>query len=219
MEMNEIDSTFELLEKEFVGLKLPRETFIDNVAVPFSDRTICSLIETMVTICLRRHNLDSNWLEIKSFTGSPNFDIAAFRSFINLVVEKPWKLHSKHLLIKYKMEDGVVEIERIWLKNLWEICSTSGTWPVKVQYKNKVIVNIRPATWYSERTDFKPFESLEDFLAAMEETIYQYPDTRVTIALHWKDKLIESYERHYGVHLNIPRWNDIADKYANESAK
>ena len=141
-------------------------------------------------------NLESNWLEIKSFTGSPNFDIAAFRSFINLVIEKPWKLHSKHLLIKYKMENGVVEIERIWL-----------------------IVNIRPATWYSERTDFKPFDSLEDFLAAMEETIYQYPDTRVTIALHWKDRLIESYERHYGVHLNIPRWNDIADKYANESAK
>ena len=34
-------------------------------------------------------NLESNWLEIKSFTGSPNFDIAAFRSFINLVIEKP----------------------------------------------------------------------------------------------------------------------------------
>ena len=219
MESIEIDSTFELLEKEFVGLKLPNEIFIGNIVVPFSDYTICSLIETMVITCLRKHNLESNWLEIKSFTGSPNFDIAAFRSFINLVIEKPWKLHSKHLLIKYKMENGVVEIEQIWLKNLWEICSSSGTWPVKVQYKNKVIVNIRPATWYSERTDFKPFDSLEDFLAAMEETIYQYPDTRVTIALHWKDRLIESYERRYGVHLNIPRWNDIADKYANESAK
>ncbi|MBS6329587.1 MAG: NgoBV family restriction endonuclease, partial [Prevotella bivia] len=29
----------------------------------------------------------------------------------------------------------------------------------------------------------------------------------------WKDKLIESYERQYGNRLNIPRWNDIADKY------
>ena len=151
MESIEIDSTFELLEKEFVGLKLPNEIFIGNIVVPFSDYTICSLIETMVITCLRKHNLESNWLEIKSFTGSPNFDIAAFRSFINLVIEKPWKLHSKHLLIKYKMENGVVEIERIWLKNLWEICSTSGTWPVKVQYKNKVIVNIRPAIWYSSQ--------------------------------------------------------------------
>ena len=54
-------------------------------------------------------------------------------------------------LVKYKMENGVVEIERIWLKNLWEICSTSGSWPVKVLYKNKVIVNIRPAIWYSSQ--------------------------------------------------------------------
>ncbi len=168
---------------------------------------------------LNPDDLESDWLEVKSFTGSPNFDIAAFRSFINLVIDKPWKLHSKHLLIKYRMEHGVVEIERIWLKNLWEICSASSSWPVKVQYKNKVIVNIRPATWYSERVDFKPFESLEDFLAAMEEVIYQYPDTRVTIALHWKDNLIKSYEKHYGRRLDIPRWNDIAAKYVNEPEK
>ena len=75
--------------------------------------------------------------------------------------------------------------------------------------------HFKQALLFKVGSDFKPFESLEDFLAAMEETIYQYPDTRVTIALHWKDRLIESYERHYGVHLNIPRWNDIAEKYAN----
>ena len=163
---------------------------------------------------LNPNDLESDWLEVKSFTGSPNFDIAAFRSFINLVIEKPWKLHSKYLLIKYKMQNGVVEIEQIWLKNLWEICSTSSSWPVKVQYKNKVIVNIRPATWYSKRTDFKVFESLKDFLAAMEETIYQYPDTRVTIALNWKKNLINSYERHYGKRLSIPRWSDIESNYS-----
>lgn len=123
------------------------------------------------------------------------------------------------LVEDFGMEHGVVEIERIWLKNLWEICSTSSTWPVKVQYKNKVIVNIRPAVWYSEHADFKPFESLEDFLAAMEEVIYQYPDTRVTIALHWKDNLIKSYEKHYGRHLDIPRWNDIAGKYLNGATR
>lgn len=162
---------------------------------------------------LNPDNLESDWLEIKSFTGSPNFDVASFRSFISRVIENPWKLHSKYLLIKYKMDKGVVKIEKIWLKNLWEICSTSGSWPVKVQYKSKVIVNIRPATWYSESSDFKPFESLEDFLSAMEETIYRYPDTRVTIALNWKKNLIRSYEKHYGIHLDIPRWNDIADKY------
>jgi len=34
-------------------------------------------------------DLESDWLEVKSFTGSPNFDVAAFRSFINLIIDKP----------------------------------------------------------------------------------------------------------------------------------
>ena len=32
---------------------------------------------------LNPDDLQSEWLEIKSFTGSPNFDIANFRSYIN----------------------------------------------------------------------------------------------------------------------------------------
>ena len=50
----------------------------------------------------------NDWLEIKSFTGSPNFDIAAYNSFINLILQKPYKLQSSYILIKYKMEDGKV---------------------------------------------------------------------------------------------------------------
>lgn len=75
---------------------------------------------------LNPDDLESDWLEVKSFTGTPNFDVAAFRSFINLIIDKPWKLHSKHLLIKYNSKDGIITIEKFWLKNLWEICSTSG---------------------------------------------------------------------------------------------
>ncbi len=162
---------------------------------------------------LNPKDLESDWLEVKSFTGSPNFDVAAFRSFINLIIEKPWKLHSKFLLIKYKSEDGIVTIEKFWIKNLWEICSTSGSWPIKVQYKNSVIVNIRPSTWYSESTDFPSFDCLEDFIAALEETIYKYHDTRSTIAEHWSERLCKSYKQHYGKDLVIPRWNDIKGKY------
>lgn len=124
----------------------------------------------------------TDWLEVKSFTGSPNFDIAAFRSFINLVINEPWKLYSKFLLIKYQSTDGIITIERIWLKSLWEICCTSKKWPLRVQYKNGVIVNIRPSVWYSEKPEYPSFTSLEDFIAALEETIYLYHDTRATIA-------------------------------------
>lgn len=162
---------------------------------------------------LNPKNLEEDWLEVKSFTGSPNFDVAAFRSFINLVIEKPWKLHSKFLLIKYKSEKGIVTIEKFWLKNLWEICGTSGVWPLKVQYKNKVIVNIRPSTWFSEKLGVHSFTCLEDFLAAVEETIYKYHDTRSTIAEHWSENLCKSYKAHYGKDLNLPRWNDIKNKY------
>lgn len=162
---------------------------------------------------LNPKDLESDWLEVKSFTGSPNFDVAAFRSFINLIIEKPWKLHSKHLLIKYKSEGGIITIENFWLKNLWEICGTSSVLPIKVQYKNRVIVNIRPSTWYSDSADYPSFDCLEDFLAALEETIYKYHDTRSTIAEHWSEKLCESYKAHYGKALILPRWNDIKEKY------
>ena len=223
MEQKVIEDICCELSKDLLGLQFPEKLKVGNYYVSFSEVIVTELISQWVEDWLKKYgivyalnDLTSDWLEIKSFTGSPNFDVAAFRSFINLVIEKPWKLHSKHLLIKYKMEDGVVTVEQFWLKNLWEICSTSSTWPVKVQYKNKVIVNIRPSVWYSDRADFSPFESLEDFLAALEETIYQYPDTRTTIALHWKEKLMKSYQNHYGRTLNIPRWYDIKHKYVKE---
>ena len=223
MEQKVIEDICCELSKDLLGLQFPEKLKVGNYYVSFSEEIVTELISKWVEGWLKKNGIDyalndltSDWLEIKSFTGSPNFDVAAFRSFINLVIEKPWKLHSKHLLIKYKMEDGVVTVEQFWLKNLWEICSTSSTWPVKVQYKNKVIVNIRPSVWYSDRADFSPFESLEDFLAAIEETIYQYPDTRTTIALHWKEKLMKSYQNHYGRTLNIPRWYDIKHKYVKE---
>ena len=162
---------------------------------------------------LNPNDLESDWLEVKSFTGSPNFDVAAFRSFIRLIIDKPWKLHSKLLLIKYKSENGIITIEKFWLKNLWEICSTSKRWPIKVQYKNNAIVNIRPSTWYSENPDYPSFECVEDFLAALEETIYKYHDTRSTIAEHWSERLCKSYKEHYGKDLVLPRWNDIKEKY------
>ena len=223
MEQKVIEDICCELSKDLLGLQFPEKLKVGNYYMSFSEVIVTELISQWVEDWLKKYGIDyalndltSDWLEIKSFTGSPNFDVAAFRSFINLVIEKPWKLHSKHLLIKYKMEDGVVTVEQFWLKNLWEICSTSSTWPVKVQYKNKVIVNIRPSVWYSDRADFSPFESLEDFLAALEETIYQYPDTRTTIALHWKEKLMKSYQNHYGRTLNIPRWYDIKHKYVKE---
>ena len=161
---------------------------------------------------LNLENNEKDWLEIKSFTGSPNFDIAAYNSFINLILQKPYKLQSSYLLIKYRNENGKVIIENCWLKKIWEISSPSEKWTIKVQDKKGIIFNIRPSLWYSSNTDYPNFESLEDFLSALEEVIYTYPDTHSKGAT-WKKDLIKSYKDFYGDELNIPRWMDIKDKY------
>lgn len=165
---------------------------------------------------LNVNNPNEDWLEVKAFTKSPNFDVSAFRSYINEIIEKPWKLYSRYLLIKYRTESGgLVVIENCWLKNVWEICSTSGTWPLKVQYKNRVIHNIRPAVWYSENIEYPPFDCLEDFLAALEQTIYRYHDTN-QLADNWSERLCASYQEHFGKPLKLKRWMDIKDKYISE---
>lgn len=182
--------------------------WMDSNGIP----NIHNLKQASPDFWLNPDDLSCDWLEVKSFTGNPNFDIASFRSFINLILDKPYKLQSSYLLIKYKMDTGNITIENCWLKKIWEICSTSKKWPIKVQDKSGLIYNIRPSAWYSDRAEFKSFESLEDFLAALEETIYRYHDTR-HLADNWERNMIESYRRHYGVTLEIPRWMDIKTKY------
>ena len=110
MEQKVIEDICCELSKDLLGLQFPGKLKVGNYYVSFSEVIVTELISQWVEDWLKNYGIDyalndltSDWLKIKSFTGSPNFDVAAFRSFINLVIEKPWKLHSKHLLIKYKM--------------------------------------------------------------------------------------------------------------------
>jgi len=157
-------------------------------------------------------DLNKDWLEIKCFTGSANFDINNFTSYINEIKVKPYKLHSKYLIFKYFMKDGVVTIENCWLKNVWEISSPSEKYPVKNQNKRGVIYNLRPSTWYSEKGDYPSFTCLEHFLAAMEQTIYKYGPTN-SMADGWLDTVLTNYKKFYGKDLVVPRWIDIKSQY------
>ena len=119
MEQKVIEDICCELSKDLLGLQFPEKLKVGNYYMSFSEVIVTELISQWVEDWLKKYGIDyalndltSDWLAIKSFTDSPNFDVAAFRSFINLVIEKPWKLHSKHLLIKYKMEDGVVRVEQ-----------------------------------------------------------------------------------------------------------
>lgn len=165
-----------------------------------------------------------NLVEVKAFNseGSAGFDIADFKSYVKEIIEKPYMLHVKYLIFAYKMSDeGVVTISDIWLKNIWEISAAmnkKANWTIKVQYKNKQIHKIRPTAWYSTKPSKTPiFESLEDFLGALEETIFKYTETRELANSGWKDKLIDAYYRQYGIRLIIPRWMEIEPKYRLES--
>ena len=71
---------------------------------------------------------------------------------------------------------------------------------------------MRPAKWYGKSTSFAIFENKEDFLAAMEETVYKNKDTRED-AQDWLQSFLDNYEKYYGVRLSIPRWGEISSKY------
>lgn len=67
--------------------------------------------------------------------------------------------------------------------------------------------------WKSSK--FSIFENKEDFLAAMEETVYKNKDTRDD-GPEWLSIVVSNYEKYYGVKLSIPRWSDVMNKYIND---
>lgn len=90
-------------------------------------------------------------------------------------------------------------------------------WAVNLQVKQGVVHKIRPGVWYStQKSNIPMFTCLEDFLSAIEETVYQNPKTHNDAAT-WKKKFIANYERHYKKKIKIPRWSDIERKYVKSS--
>lgn len=156
-------------------------------------------------------------LEVKAFNraASPGFDIADFRMYEEEIIEKPYMLDVDYLIFGYDMSDeGVVTVKDLWLKKVWEITRRMEGWAINLQVKQGVVHKIRPGLWYSTKQSNIPmFSCLEDFISAIEETVYQNPKTHDAAAT-WKKRFISSYERHYGKKLIIPRWGDIEEKYS-----
>ena len=156
-------------------------------------------------------------LEVKAFNrnGSPGFDIADFRMYASEIQEKPYMLDVDYLIFGYDMsDDGVVTIKDVWLKKVWQITRRMENYPINLQVKEGVIHKIRPGVWYSERvTDYAIFDCLEDFISAIEETTFKEPKLRSYVASTWLAVFQRNYKAWYGEELNVPRWNDIKDKY------
>lgn len=161
-------------------------------------------------------NLKADLLEVKAFNRSanPGFDIADFRMYEEEIIDKPYMLDVDYLIFGYDMdENGTVTIKDLWLKKVWEITRRMENWALNLQIKQGVVHKIRPGVWYSTKaTSFAMFSCLEDFISAVEETVYQNPKTH-NDASSWKRNFLKNYEDFYGVKLSIPRWDDISDKY------
>ena len=153
-------------------------------------------------------------LEVKAFnrSASPGFDIADFRMYADEIQKKPYMLYVDYLIFGYDMApDGIVTIKDIWLKKVWEITRSMNEWPLNLQIKKNVVHKIRPGTWYTDRGRIM-FDCVEDFVSAVDQTVWQNPATRRDSGT-WLARFLHHYEEFYGERPEIPRWDSIKEKY------
>mgnify|MGYP000066726342 FL=1 len=146
---------------------------------------------------------------MKSFYDSANFDVANYRSYINSIVEKPYRLNSDYLIFKYNMDDeGNIQIHRLLVQKVWEITGRAENYALKCQRKRGQIVNIRPIAWYSQRTKFPAFESLPHLLQALYQTqLTILNNTRE--ANDWLQSVISGYNDFFGETLTIQQIKNL----------
>ena len=131
---------------------------------------------------LNPSNKTIDLLEVKAFdyNRSANFDVSNFQGYCRSLKIDSFRLHADYLIFAYAMDElGEITIKKMWLKKVWEICGPSDAYPIKVQQKQKVIYNIRPVVWFSMgKPRYPPFETLQEFVLALRDTLMKYPRTK-----------------------------------------
>jgi hypothetical protein len=190
--------TINVESRDSVG-NMIQNWFQDWLLINFPNALPNNLTQAFPDFFLDSGNKTNDLLEVKSFDidRGPGFDIANFDTYCNSIIDHPYRLHSNYLIFGYQMVGSMITIKDVWLKKVWEITGSSGTYPLKVQEKKNVIYNIRPVIWYSSRSTFRPFPDLISFVNALNDTRYQYPQTRHLNA-HWLRNLKNAYRAHYG---------------------
>lgn len=146
---------------------------------------------------------DDFLLEIKSFdfNASPNFDIANFETYVRSLLVAPKKLDADYLIFGYSLNNGVIKIEGLWLKKIWELSTSSAQWALKIQQKQGTIYNIRPVNFTSTRNNVaQPFMSKQDFLIAIQSVLNNYTKTQSTHA-DWLNIFQARYYEATGISL------------------
>ncbi len=197
------DLSIEIVSKDSVGNLVQEwlKAWMKQEEIDFEENPSS---QTFPDLFLDTQDKKKGLLEIKTFDyeRGPGFDLANFESYCNSLLTNAYRLDSDYLVIAYQMAGAEISIVNVWLKKIWELTGGSSTYPLKVQEKKKIIYNIRPVNWYSEKSQFKPFGSKETFLAALNETRYKYSVTRYDNS-HWLDKVLKNYAAHTGVSLTL----------------
>lgn len=122
---------------------------------------------------------DGSHLEFKAFDGtaSPNFDLANFDAFTRSLLTEPERLDTDHLVFEYELfAGGIVRINNIWIKKIWEMAGPSTKNILNLQVKQGVPVNIRPKNWRTNSSRVTFFGQRLDFVLALDQALqYFYP--------------------------------------------
>lgn len=120
------------------------------------------------------------FLEIKSFDvkADANFDLANFESYVDSLSQNIEKIYADYLVIGYSLINGIFKIEGIWYKNIWELCSPSKDWALKLQIKRGMIYNIRPCNNMTKCPKYHPFKKPSEFIDAIQSVLDNYEKTR-----------------------------------------
>ena len=167
---------------------------------------------------LNPDNKQEGLLEVKAFNSkaNPGFDIADFKMYEREIIDKPYMLNVDYLIFAYDMsDDGVVTIKNVWLKKVWEITRPMTNWPLNLQIKNGIVHKIRPGVWYGN-SSIPFFNSMEDFLSAVEETVFKNKDTHNDFP-NWRDNFTLNYKKQYGIEIDFPRWGHIKANYEKKT--
>lgn len=139
-------------------------------------------------------NEKTDWLEIKTFDyiKSPNFDVANFDAYVRDIKDKAFRLDADYLIMGYSLNNGIIKINDIWLKKVWEITCPSSEYALRTQVKQGKIYNIRPYNFKSNSEGFKPFTNRLDFVNAIKNTLAKYRNNQ-TEAEEWFQSVKKSY--------------------------
>lgn len=64
----------------------------------------------------------------------------------------------------------------------------------------KIIYNIRPISWESQKAKFKAFKNRLEFVQALHQTLLQYPKTKA-VSHNWLNIVEQNYLSHTGQRL------------------